>query len=463
MKRGLKVCLAVGVLALTGAASASAAPLKVTWMPGFKAPGTPAKYNKVGVIKVGPAKAKNVLVLEPGTSAGSAYFVPLAKWIVSTAKGWQVWSVERRENLLEDQSMINKAKAGKASTQAVFNYYLGWLTNRSITRHFQPVQDSTVPYAKGWGLKVAVEDLHGVIAAARKLGGKVVLGGHSLGGSVVTGYATWNFNGKPGADDLAGLVYDDGASFGSAPSAQAARATLQQFMSPSTSPWLPFVPGIPPYDSGLFGTTGGLSAIVAPNQPLASGELQLLPAPLKPPVPVTNLAQFGYGTSVATSKLVFAIMAHDGAGIATKPMSNGLYGWNSTGAITPIKRYAQMLSGYPLQNVDGTEWYFPQRLTNDSAAIENGNANPAQAVVGIKDTMGHKLSRHLLMYAFGAYGGPVIVQATIALAKQSKIPMRNLTLVNRHGTYAHNDPAGAYPNNAFFSALIPFLRKVSAR
>jgi len=465
VKRGLSVCVAAVVLALASVASASAAPasaaLKLTWMPGYKSPGTPAKYDKVGVIKVGPSKAKNVLVLEPGTSAGAAYFVPLASWLVQTLPGWQVWSVERRENLLEDQSMVNKAKAGKASTQAVFNYYLGWLTNRSITHHFQPVQDANVPYAKGWGLKVAVEDLHGVIAKARKLGGKVVLGGHSLGGSVVTGYATWNFNGKPGADDLAGLVYDDGASFRSPPSADAARQTLQQFMSPSTSPWLPFVPGIPPYDSGLFGTTGGLSAIVAPDKPLANGELQLLPASLKPPVPVTNLAQFGYGTSVATSKLVFAIMAHDGAGIATKPMSNGLYGWNSAGAITPIKRYAQMLSGYPLQNVDGTEWYFPQRLTDDSSAINNGVANPAQAVFGIKDTMGRKLPRRLLMYAFGAYGGPAITQATVALAKQSNIPMRNLMLISRQGAYAHNDPAGAYPKNAFFSALIPFLRRAA--
>jgi pimeloyl-ACP methyl ester carboxylesterase len=462
VKRGLSVSLCIGALSLLGAASASAATLKVTWMPGFNAAGTPAKYDKVGVIKVGPARAKNVLVLEPGTSAGSAYFVPLANWLVQTLKGWQVWSVERRENLLEDQSMIDKAKAGKASTQTVFNYYLGWLTNRSITRHFQPVQDSSVPYAKQWGLKVAVEDLHRVIAAARKLGGSVVLGGHSLGGSVVTGYATWNFNGKPGADDLAGLVYDDGASFRSPPDAATARQTLQQFLDPSTSPWLPFIPGIPPYDSGLFGTTGGLSSIVAPNQPLASGEEALLPAALKTPVPVTNLAEFGYGTSVATSKLVFAVMAHDGAGIASKPMANGLYGWNSAGAITPIKRFAQMFSGYPLQDVDGTEWYFPQRLTDDSAAIDNGIANPAQAVFGIKDTMGRKLSRHLLMYAFGAYGGPAIVQATIALAKQSKIPMRNLTLINRHGTYAHNDPAGAYPNNVFFSNLIRFLRKAGS-
>jgi hypothetical protein len=78
---------------------ASADALGVTMMKSFAAPGTLARYDKVGVIKIGPRSAKNVLVLEPGTSAGSAYFVPLAKWLVSTVKGWQGWSVERRENL----------------------------------------------------------------------------------------------------------------------------------------------------------------------------------------------------------------------------------------------------------------------------------------------------------------------------------------------------------------------------
>ena len=96
-------------------------------MKGFSAPGTPAKYNKVGVIRIGPSSAKNVLVLEPGTSAGSAYFVPLAKWIVSKTSGWQVWSVERRENLLEDQSELNLAKEGKATATQLFDYYLGYL------------------------------------------------------------------------------------------------------------------------------------------------------------------------------------------------------------------------------------------------------------------------------------------------------------------------------------------------
>jgi len=219
--RLLRTIMLACVMLGTGAGSAGA--LGVTWMRGFASPGTPATYNKVGVIEVGPPSAKNVLVLEPGTSAGAAYFVPLAKWIVSTTPGWQVWSVERRENLLEDQSELNAAKAGRATPTQAFDYYLGYLADPSITVHFHSIPNSTVAFAKQWGMNVAVQDLHRVIGAASKLGGKVVLGGHSLGGAVVTAYATWNFAGRPGARGLAGLVYIDGGSFAPVSRATAAR------------------------------------------------------------------------------------------------------------------------------------------------------------------------------------------------------------------------------------------------
>lgn len=140
-------------------------------MPGYAAPGTPARYDKVGAIKIGPRTARNVLVLEPGTSAGAGYFVPLAEWLVSRVKGWQVWSVERRENLLEDQSLLNLAKQGQASAAEMFDYYLGWLIPGATTgRHIQLIPDSRVRFAKQWGMSVAVEDLHRVVTAARRLG-----------------------------------------------------------------------------------------------------------------------------------------------------------------------------------------------------------------------------------------------------------------------------------------------------
>ena len=444
-----------------GAQSAAAAkPLGVTWMRGYDAPGTPAKYNKVGVIKVGPSSAKNVLVLEPGTSAGAGYFVPLARWIVSTVKGWQVWSVERRENLLEDQTELNAFKSGTATATELYDYYLGYLKDSSITDHYQVVPTSSVEFAKQWGMNVAVQDLRRVITAAKRLGGKVVLGGHSLGGTVVTAYATWDFGGRAGADGLAGLLYIDGASGNKVTTAKAATEDLSALAVPNASPWLAFGGIAAPY-AGIFSATGSAAALLDPNGPSLGQSSGLLPSDIVPSVPVTNLGQFGYALNAATSPVgLLAAQAHLGTGVAS---AGPVHGWNGAGALTPINRFATMFSGYPMKNVDGTEWYFPERLTEDTGAVDNGNANPAQKVLGLHATMGHHLPKALHIYAFGArLGGAAVLAATRQLAAQSHIPSRNLTLVNRQSTYSHNDPAGAYPTNAFFSHLVPFLRGLGA-
>jgi pimeloyl-ACP methyl ester carboxylesterase len=439
------------------ASSASAAVrVKFVRLPGYKSPGTPAKYNKVGILETGPAKAKNVLVLNPGTSASAAYFEPLAKDIVRKTKGWQVWAVERRENLLEDQSVLDQAKAGKVTGQQLFDYYLGWIGNSSITKHFQLIPDSSVAYAKQWGMKTEIEDLRRVVLAAEKLGGHVVVGGHSLGGSITTAYATWDFNGKAGADGLSGLVYIDGGSNPTPVTEAAAKQSLQNLQS--GSPWLSFGGITAPY-AGLFNSTGSVGAIIDPNSPSIGQQFPLLPANLKPPVPVTNLGQYGYALDVKTSPAALrAAQAHLGQLAAT----GNPRGWDSTGALTPIRRYAEMFSGWGLKGLDGTAWYHPMRLTIDAGAVGNGKANPAQKVLDVDTTMGRKLPRDLRIYAFGAaLGAAGVPAAAEALAKQSHIPHRNLTLVNRGSTYAHNDPAGAFPKNDFLSRLVPFLKRVA--
>ncbi len=429
-------------------------------MPGFKAPGTPAKYDKVGVIKVGPTRAKNVLVLEPGTSAAASYFVPLARWIVAEAKGWQVWAVQRRENLLDDESVLNQAKRGQASPNHVFNYYLGWLTNKHVKHHMHFIPNSSVEFAKRWGMNVAVQDLHRVIRAARKLGGKVVLGGHSLGGSVLTAYATWDFAGHPGADGLSALVYIDGGS-GPAESAAAAHHARSELNASKTSPWLTFG-GIAAPFAGLFNATGSLGVLMAPNAPSLGQKFALLPKDLKPKVPVTNEAQYGYALNVGTSPAALAAaQAHLGRGVSSKKI-HGYHTWNGAGALTPITRYAMMFAGAGILNANGTEWYFPQRLTDDTAGVGNGLPNPAQKVLNVHSTMGRHLPHRLLIYAFcTSLGQKAVLRAARALAAQSGIPKKNLVLVNRERTYAHNDPAGAYPHNAFFAHLIPFLKRVA--
>jgi pimeloyl-ACP methyl ester carboxylesterase len=455
-----KLALALSFAALVCALVVPAAGAKVTVkfqrIAGVKSPGTPAKYNKVGILKTGSPKAKNILVLNPGTSASAAYFEPLAKDIVARAKGWQVWAVERRENLLEDQSVLDKAKQGKATGQQLFDYYLGWLSNSSITNHFQLIPDSSVAYAKQWGMNTEVGDLRRVVLAAEKRGGHVVVGGHSLGGTIVTAYATWDFGGKPGAKGLSGLVYDDGGSGVTPVTSDAATKSLNDLKA--GSPWLAFG-GIGAPFAGLFQATGSTGALIDPNSPSLGQQFPFLPANLKPPVPVTNLAQFGYALDTKTSPpSLRAAQAHLGQLAAT----GNPRGWDGKGALTPIKRFAEMFSGTGLKGLDGTAWYHPMRLTIDAGAVGNGNANPAQKILDVHSTEGHKLPRNLKIYAFGAaLGGPNVPAAAELLAKQSHIPHRNLTLVNRQSTYAHNDPAGASPKrNLFLKKLVPFLRGI---
>lgn len=447
---------ALALALATGAAAAtSEVAVRFQRLDGFPAPGTPAELNKVGVLQIGPRGARNVLVLNPGTSASAAYFVPLAKTVVQAAKGWQVWAVERRENLLEDHSVLDRAKAGTASGQELFDYYLGWLTNPGVTTHFQFVDDASVAFAREWGMRVEIEDLRRVVKLAMKRGRKVVLGGHSLGGSITTAYATWDFDGKPGAKGLAGLVFIDGGSDPTPVTPEDATAALQALAS--GTPWLTFG-GIPAPFAGLFNATGSLGVLIDPDAPSLGQAWPLLPADLKPPIPVTNLAQYGYALDTETSPPgLIAAQAHLGRLAA----SGDPRGWDQAGEITPIERFAAMFAGEGLESLDGTAWYHPQRLTIDAGAVAAGNANPAQAVLDVRATHGHDLSKKLRIYAFGAaLGGQRVLDAATILAGQSGIPQSNLVLVDRNETYSHNDPNSAYPQNDFVDQLVPFLAKI---
>jgi hypothetical protein len=451
--------VAIAVLGLALAAPAPAAGAKVDVrfqrMAGFDAPGTPARYDRVGVLEVGPRRAPNILVLNPGTSASSAYFQPLAKAIVQRAKGWQVWAVERRENLLEDHSVLDRAKRGRATGDQLFEYYLGWLSDPGVTDHIRLIPDSEVGFAREWGMRVEIEDLRRVVGAASRRGRRVVLGGHSLGGTITTAYATWDFGGRPGARDLSGLVFIDGGSGRSAVSEQQARQSLADLES--ESPWLSFG-GIGPPFAGLFNATGSAGALIEPAAPSRGQAFPLLPANLKPPVPVTNLGQYGYALDTATSPPgLVAAQAH----LGRLAPAGDPRGWVRAGELTPIRRYATMFSGWGLRGLDGTAWYHPMRLTIDSGAVAAGNANPAQAVLDVRATHGRDLPRRLRIYAFGAsLGGRRVLDAAATLARQSRIPKRNLTLVDRHATYSHNDPNSAYPRNAFLARLVPYLRRL---
>jgi hypothetical protein len=535
--------------------------------------------DKIGIIRILPkgGKAPNVLVLEPGTSAAAAYFVPFAKSLVEATPGWQVWAVERRENFLENQTELTKYKFGELAKEEenpntkkeetppeqFFNYYLGYLgqdqkeaetevfekyvltgvlekevkekfasviaeeaiaqANKELAKgevspeefkkrigedaaaigekygaklgeekgeaifnelvaefknHYEPVPNSLVEFAKQWGMNRTVEDLKVVIERAKALGGKVVLGGHSLGGSVVTAYATWDFGGHPGAEGLSGLVYDDGGSSPAAISEEEAKTSLAKLEEPGETPWLAFG-GIVAPDLGLFSATGSTLTAVEPKGPSQLEKFPFLPSDLRSPIaPVTNEAGFGYSVNVGTSPVsLAAAQIHGGAGVKTEEEETEpgvlLHGWDGegNGELTPVSRYAEMLAGTGLREASGSEWYFPARLTLDTGAVGNGLENPAQKVLGLHSTMGRDLPTSLHILAidseldklFGGGKETTLTEAK-ALAEQSGISTEepSLTLIEAKETYAHNDPAGASPEkNEFFKKLKPFLEDIA--
>ncbi len=437
----------------------SAPAAEISWMKGFDDPATPDALDRVGVLKVGYKQAKHVLVLNPGTSSGAAYFKPLAHDIVRATRGrWQVWAVERRENQLEDHSVLDQAKRDEITGEELFDYYLGWLADPSVTEHFELIPDSEVAFARGWGMNVEVKDLRRVVKAAAKRDRRVVLGGHSLGGSITTAYATWDFNGKAGARDLSGLVYIDGGSNPTPVTQDQATESLQALEG--ATPWLAFG-GIGAPFLGIFSATGSTGTVVNPDEISLGWSFPLLPADLKPPVQPTNEAQFGYAVD-ADSSPPSLLAAQVNAGRLAD--SGDPRGWESAGEITPLQRYAKMLSGSWVQGADGSAWYHPQRLTIDSRGVANGNANPAQDILDLDATHGDDLRKSTRIYAFGAaLGGEGVLASARALAKQSDIPKRRLTLVNRENTYTHNDPNSASPENAFVDRLIPFLGRIAGR
>lgn len=443
------------LMSLAVAGTSDAAPRVVT-LNGFKAPGTPAQYNKVKVVKQGSPQGKKILVLVPGTSAGATNFGPLASALVKQLKGWQVWSIERRENLLEDHSALQKYLKGTATGQELYDYYLGSIINPAINPKFTPKTDEETSFAKDWGMNVAVNDVRKVVNLANRGGREVVLGGHSLGGSITTAYATWDFNGKAGAKSLDGLVFIDGAGASGAsrplPTAAQAQENLDSLNDPGESPFLTLVPPFP-WAAGVFNAIGSTLALKEPNAPATLGASPIIPSYLKPPVPATNAGSYGYAVDNDTGpESLVLVQSHIGELAA----AGDPRGWQN-GELGTVSRAASVFSEHA-GGMDGTSWYHPTRLSIDAGAINNGINNPAQAVYGDKATKGKSVK--LPMYSFDTVlGGGRVADATRALARQSKVPYKWIRTVKRVGTYSHIDPLSASPaKNDFIKTLVPFLK-----
>ena len=100
----LAALVVLGVSAPAASAVESIASIR-----GYDDPATPARYDRVRVLKFGPTNPRRVLVLVPGTSGGAGAFTLVARELVRRVPRLAVWAVDRRSNALEDTSRFRAA------------------------------------------------------------------------------------------------------------------------------------------------------------------------------------------------------------------------------------------------------------------------------------------------------------------------------------------------------------------
>jgi pimeloyl-ACP methyl ester carboxylesterase len=377
----------------------------------------------------------------PGTQ-GAAGSVAFAGRDIQAALGadWQVWAEDRREVAFQDLKGFASGDPDAAKA-----YYLGFKYHQTATRD--------VPYARQWGLKVALNDLHEVVKRARAGGRKVVLGGHSLGAEEAMAYPAWDFNGRAGYKDLSGIVLIDGGELG-AFSSHTGRLSLAQVKKQNAAidngEAFDDILGIGnPSIASIFSAVSALYALKAPDAPSALASNALVPANLRPPFPTTNGGFVGhiFDRTYSPFASLSARMGDFAAEGDPRPWANGE---NMT-----VARFAAAFS-----QVKPTfaEWYFPRRLSVDSFGADSMKRDKVTNFLGLRLWHTKEINVPLYAYQTDLTGGGVLLGAQ-NVKNASKIP--RLTAVDDSANASHLDPVIAPPEtNKFIQTVVPFLRSL---
>lgn len=359
-------------------------------LPGFPAPGTPADLNRTFYLRYhAPAadrvnpKTDTVLVLMPGIFGGATSFDPLARQLVASRAGLEVWAIDRRANALEDRRALQESLRTRDPSTA-YRYYV---TDAGTPAGFNAVRAEDVGFMRRWGLTAHLYDLHEVVKRARAEADTVILGGHSLGASIAGFYAAHRFPGGPGDRFIDGLLLLDGTlgrtgAFG---------LTRGLFLGE-----VELIPVGSGYDAGRgppFVPVGGGPGLFAANEAEAL-MARFRPHALAPdaPFPVTNLARVGtrsdddfavsgvFGTSLGE-----AVGARYGGNLMAflidGPVSSGsrtvagvaegsrAVTWTQAGGAREHTDMGSFLRARVAADSDFNEWYFPLRLLVDMSEL----------------------------------------------------------------------------------------------
>lgn len=400
---------------------------------------TPAELNFTQVARYhleGATSARAVVLAMPGFLGGAGSFDRLARELVrlggSEPAPLEVWAIDRRSNLLEDLRGLDAAEA-EENPDIAKGYYFGRDTVGGQAFAGFLEQDE-VPYLSEWGLRTHVEDVRRLIELVPEAdrAGHVFLMGHSLGGSFAETFAAWRFeDGVRGADLLAGVILIDGAQ-GETPSTESEYrdGTSGGFMA---SPGLNGVRrGQRYFALPLLGTSVYTSAEILSLEAQFAPEavvsdrvrdqllVTLLGLPGRAAVPdMTNEAALGWGFDDASNGLSFAAVScgastggptseYDsvlGARLVQPSDPSATYAWLDAYDASPAEHtpIASLAASWTLGRTNFGEWYFPQRLPIDLAAVA-GLAVPEEgweAAEGLRAFDGAVMDAPVLAIAAG--------------------------------------------------------------
>lgn len=406
--------------------------------------GGPAFTDRVHVLRIGPRDAATVLLLVPGMFGAANDFRLMARDLVAAVPGLQVWAFDRREENLAD-----RAGFGGSDPAA---YYLDG--------HYRSQDPAASAFTAGWGLSTALCDLRAVVLAAQAGGTRrVVLGGHSWGATTALAYAAWDFAGRPGFRDLAGLAVIDGGVLGAfdgtgAPVQDSPEEVRQRLAA---------IEGGAVFDMTLSGVGLGsrtestqiwyqLAGWYAYRNPGGRSVLQpRLPAALRPSFPVSNAALLGLLVDTGFG-WPNDISVHSGH-FAESADSEGVRGWVDEG-ITPISRVAEAYAG-PVPGV--WEWYWPARLSVDLDVTDVYADTDLTRSLNLR--LHHGAGIDVPLYAFGtSYSKGTVLEGARKVAAGSRV---SYGVYESDNGMNHLDPLfAATGHNTATHSLAEFLREV---
>ena len=404
---------------------------------GAPAPG-PSKYDKVWVQQIGPASARNVFVLVPGTHGAAGSLTFMGRDVqAALGRDWQVWVEDRREVVFADLKGFSTGDPAAAK-----DYYLGFKYTQTHT--------ADVPFARKWGLAVALNDLHNVITRARAGGRRVVLGGHSLGAEDAMAYAAWDFNGRAGYKDLSAVVLIDGGQMGAfGPGLSLSRAKKEKAKIDKGEAFGDILGIGNPSIAQIFAELAALYALKQPDDVSALQPSVLVPASLRPRFTVTNAAFLG---NILDRDTVFspALAARAGTFAADGDPRPWVDGENMS--------IARLAAAFAQLKPQFAEWYFPDRLSLDSFGANSMRRDRVTNFLGLRLWHTKQINVPLFAYQTDLTKGGVIRGAR-AVQKASRIP--RLVEVDDSASASHLDPVIApAQTNGFTQNIVPFLKSL---